>query len=57
MGQRKPTAENLTKRKVVFQKSLPFSNMKLPEHKFDRLDELFARKPINQLSDDGMKPN
>ena len=31
--------------------------MKFSEHKFDRLDEIFAQKPISQLIDDGMKPN
>ena len=31
--------------------------MKFSEHKFDRLDETFARKPISQLIDDGIKPN
>ena len=46
-GQRKPTAESLTKQKMDFQKSVPFSNMKFSEHKFDRLDEIFAKKPIS----------
>ena len=27
------------------------------EHKFARLDEIFAQKPISKLIDDGMKPN
>ena len=31
--------------------------MKFSEHKFDRLDEIFAQKPTSQLIDDGMKPN
>jgi hypothetical protein len=31
--------------------------MKFSEHKFYRLDEMFAQKPISQLMDDGMKPN
>ena len=31
--------------------------MKITEHIFDRFDEIFAEKPINQLIDDGMKPN
>ena len=31
--------------------------MEISEHIFDRLDESFAQKPINQLIDDGMKPN
>ena len=31
--------------------------MKISEHTFDRLDEIFAHKPISQLIDDGMKPN
>ena len=31
--------------------------MKFSEHKFNRLDEIFAHKPISQLIDDGMKPN
>ena len=34
-------------------------NMNFSEHKFDRLklNRIFARKPITQLIDDGMKPN
>ena len=31
--------------------------MKISERKFDRLDEIFAHKPISQLIDDGMKPS
>ena len=31
--------------------------MNISEHAFDRLDEIFAQKPIIQLIDDGMKPN
>ena len=31
--------------------------MKFSEHKFDRLDESFAKKLISQLIDDGIKPN
>ena len=31
--------------------------MKISERTFDRLDEIFAHKPISQLIDDGMKPN
>ena len=31
--------------------------MEISEHTFDRLDEIFAQKPINQLIDYGMKPN
>ena len=31
--------------------------MKFSEHKFDRLDESFAQKPIIQLINNGMKPN
>ena len=31
--------------------------MEISEHTFDRLDEIFAQKPISQLIDDGMKPN
>ena len=31
--------------------------MKFSEHNFERLDEIFAQKPINQLIDDGIKPN
>ena len=31
--------------------------MKFSDHKFDRLGEIFAQKPISQLIDDGMKPN
>ena len=31
--------------------------MKIFEHEFDRLDEIFAQRPISQLIDDGMKPN
>ena len=42
---------------LYFQKSVPFSNMKSSEHKFDRLDEILAHKPISQLNDDDMKPN
>ena len=56
-GRRKPTAESLKNEKLYFQMSVPFSNMKFSEHKFERLDEPFAQKPINQLIDDGMKPN
>ena len=40
-----------------FQKSVPFSNMKFTEHKFDRLDEISAQKPISHLIDDNIKPN
>ena len=29
--------------------------MKFSEHKFDRLNEIFAQKPISQFIDDGMK--
>ena len=29
--------------------------MKFSEHKFDRLDEIFAQKSISQLIDDGTK--
>ena len=36
---------------------ITFSNMIFSEPKFDRLDELFAKKPISQLIDDGMKQN
>ena len=39
------------------QKYVPFSNMKFTEHKFDRLDEISAQKPISQLIDDNMKLN
>ena len=56
-GRRKLTAEILTKRKVVFSNSVPFADMKISEHIFDRLDEIFAQKPISQLIDDGMKQN
>ena len=31
--------------------------MKITVHTFDRFDEIFAQKPINQLIDDSMKPN
>ena len=31
--------------------------MKFFEYKFDRLDNIFAQKPIRQVIDDGMKPN
>ena len=31
--------------------------MKFSEHKLDRLDEIFAQKPISQSIDDSMKPN
>ena len=31
--------------------------MKFSDHKFDRLDDIFAKKPISQLIDDGLKPN
>ena len=31
--------------------------MNISEHTIDRLDEIFAQKPINQLIDDGMNPN
>jgi len=31
--------------------------MNISEHKFDRLDEAFAQKPVSQLIDDNMKPN
>ena len=46
-------------RDFVFTKSclITFSNMIFSEPKFDRLDELFAKKPISQLIDDCMKPN
>ena len=56
-GWRKPTAESLTNRNVVFSKSVPFSKMKFAEHKFDRLDEIIANKPICRLIDDDLKPN
>ena len=43
---------------LIFFKSCPiFKIMKFSEPKFDRLDEIFAQKPISQLVDDGMKPN
>ena len=29
----------------------------ISEHIIDRLDDVFAQKPISQLIDDGMKPN
>ena len=31
--------------------------MKISDHTFDRLNEIFAQKPISQLIEDGMKPN
>ena len=31
--------------------------MNISEHTIDRLDNIFAQKPINQLIDDGLKPN
>ena len=31
--------------------------MNISEHTIDRLDEMFAQKPINQLIEDGMNPN
>ena len=31
--------------------------MNISEHTIDRLDEIFAQKPISQLIDDGMNPN
>ena len=31
--------------------------MKFSEHKFDRLDDIFAPKTISQVIADGMKPN
>ena len=31
--------------------------MKISEHTFDRLNEIFAQKPISQLIEDGMKPS
>ena len=31
--------------------------MNISEHTIDRLDEIFAQKPINQLIEDGMNPN
>ena len=43
--------------KLYFQNSVPFSDMKISEHTFDRLDVIFAKKPISQLFDNGMKPN
>ena len=43
--------------KLYFQKSVPFSEMKISEHIIDRLDESFAQKPKSQLIDDGIKPN
>ena len=43
--------------KLYFQKSVPFSDMNISEHTIDRLDEIFAQKPISQLIDDGMIPN
>ena len=60
LGRRKLTAEILTKRKVVFsyfQNSVPFSDLKICEPTIDRLDEIFAHKPISQLINDDMKPN
>ena len=56
-GGRKLTAEIFTNRKFIFPNSVPFSNLKFSEHKFNRLDRLFAEIPINQLIDEGMKPN
>ena len=45
--------------RLYFQNPVQFSIMKFSEHKFDRLDEIVAQKPISQLIDDGigMKPN
>ena len=49
--------KSLQNEKLYFQNSVPFSDMKISEHTFDRLDEIFAHKPISQLIDDGIKPN
>ena len=55
---RKRKAENTAENeKLYFQNSVPFSDMKISEHTFDRLDVIFAKKPISQLFDNGMKPN
>ena len=40
-----------------FPNTVPFSNTKFSDYKFDRLDGIFNQRPINQLIDDGMKPN
>ena len=40
--------------KLYFQKSVPFSEMKISEHIIDRLDESFAQKSISQLIDEGI---
>ena len=47
-----PQQEGKQKEKLYFKNPGPLSNLKFSEYKFDRLDDIFAHKPISQLKTD-----